>query len=88
MYDEEVIAASSWGKRAEQGDVRALRRYNALLQRLMGIGETTVYVLAVLVATLFLWFLYTGNFENVIFTDGTDLTCVLNGATGAIVNGK
>jgi len=87
--DEHIESATtSWGKRAEHGDVRALRRYNALLQRLMGIGEVSVYLLSALVVALFLWFLYMGNFENVIFTDGTDLTCILNGATGAIVNGK
>lgn len=88
MYEDTGIAASAWGKRAEQGDVRALRRYNALLQRLMVVGEASVYVLSTLVVALFLWFLYTGNFENVIFTDGTDVTCILNGATGEIVNGK
>lgn len=88
MYDYQEPAVTSWGKRAEHSDVRALRRYNALLLRLVSIGEASVYLLTALVVALFLWFLYMGNFENVVFTDGTDLTCILNGSTGEIVDGK
>lgn len=86
--DIELDLGSTWGRRSDHYDVRALRRYNALLRKLVGAGECCVYLLAIVSATLFLWFLYTGNFENVIFTDGTDLTCVLNGSTGEIVHGK
>ena len=77
-----------WGKRAQPSDVRALRRYNAMLLRMASAGEVSVYVLATLSTALFVWFLYWGNFENIIFTDGTELTCVLNGSTGEMINGK
>jgi hypothetical protein len=86
--DIELDLGNSWGRRSDHHDVRAMRRYNVLLRKLATVGECVVYLLAVLSAALFLWFLYFGNFENVIFTDGTDLTCVLNGSTGEIVHGK
>ena len=88
MHNIDDQASSAWGKHAESGDVRALRRYNALLLRMVSAGEASVYVLTVLTSVLFVWFLYTGNFENIIFTDGTDRSCILQGATGEIVNGN
>lgn len=79
-------AYTSWGKRPEQHDVRALRRYNALLKKVVLLLEIVVYALAVAVVAVFLWVLWDGNFENVIFTDGTSLACILDGNTGEIVN--
>ncbi|WP_240533895.1 hypothetical protein [Aeromonas veronii] len=32
------------------------------------------------------WLFTQTNFENVIFYDGTDMTCVFNGKTGEIIN--
>ncbi len=84
--DADELAYTSWGKPPEHRDVRALRRYNAMLRKLAQAGEIAVYLLAVSVIGVFLWFLFTGNFENAIFTDGTSLTCILDGNTGEIVN--
>ena len=86
--DAANLAYTSWGKPPEHRDVRALRRYNAILRRLARVGEGAVYLLAVSVIGVFLWFLFTGNFENAIFTDGTSLACILDGNSGEIVNVK
>lgn len=82
------LSNSSWGKRPKVNDTRALRRYVHILRILATTGEMLVPVLAlayVLVAGIFL---YTGNFENLKFEDGTSLSCILNGATGEIINVK
>jgi hypothetical protein len=75
---------SSWGCRPELDDVRAFRCYNILLRHLAQAGQFAVFVLTIAVASTFIGFLYAGNFENVIFWDGTDHTCVLDGNTGHI----
>jgi len=79
---------STWGKPAENKDVRVLRRYNRLLRILSAIGEITVYVLIVLGVLVCGGMLFFGNFENTIFTDGTSVSCMLDGSTGEIVDVK
>jgi hypothetical protein len=81
-----TIGASTWGTKGERADVRALRRYASWQALLLNVGEwiAIVQVLLVIVAIgcafAFL------NFENVIFNDGTDTVCVLDGGTGVIQN--
>jgi hypothetical protein len=77
---------TSWGKAPVHLDARALRLYNRILEKLVKTGEILVYILTVSVLGVFLWFLFMGNFENVIFTDGTSVTCILQGKSGEIVN--
>lgn len=79
---------SSWGQGAEIEDIRALRRYNWILRGLVFAGEMYVLTVLVLVILIVGWFLYSGNFENTIFSDGTSLSCILDGATGEIINVK
>jgi hypothetical protein len=79
---------SSWGQGAKVEDIRALRRYNWILRGLVFAGEMYVFTALTLVILIVGWFLYSGNFENAIFTDGTSLSCILDGATGEIVNVK
>lgn len=77
---------SAWGRDPEHFDVRALRKYNRLLRRMIMAGEWMVYLLVLAVVGGLSGFLFFGNFENVIFTDGTSLSCILDGNTGEIVN--
>lgn len=84
--DATESAHTSWGKRPKHHDMRALRRYSTMLRKLTKIGEAMVFMLVISVVGVFLGFLFTGNFENAIFTDGTSLSCMLDGNSGEIVN--
>jgi len=80
------LAGSSWGKRDTEVDVRAMRRYQATLSRIAYVGEVLVSVLLAGVLASSVWLFTQTNFENIIFYDGTDMTCVFNGETGEIIN--
>lgn len=82
----QYLQHSSWGKGSGGLDVRALRRYNRLLKIFALTGEILVPLLLLVYLVVAGVFLYTGNFENVIFQDGTSLSCVLDGTTGEISN--
>jgi hypothetical protein len=82
------LTTTSWGKPEIEVDVRALRRYHSILSMIGSIGETLVFVLLAAVAASSIWLVTQTNFENVIFYDGTDATCVFNGKTGEISNVK
>jgi hypothetical protein len=75
---------TDWGKRPQFDDVRAFRRYNTILRHLARAGEILVCGLVLAVMSTFLGFLYAGNFENLIFWDGTEHACLMDGATGYI----
>lgn len=77
---------STWGKPFEIDDPRALRRYNALLRGLAFVGEILSHILSALFLLIALGMLFMGNFENTIFSDGTSISCMLEGSTGEIVN--
>jgi hypothetical protein len=77
---------SSWGKPTHHLDVRAVRRYNAILRLISHVGEGAYFVMATGAICMFFGFLFFGNFENAIFSDGTSLTCMLDGITGEVVN--
>lgn len=79
---------TAWGRPPEHRDIRALRRYNRVLHRLSIAGECLAGALTALVVGIFIAFLFTGNFENIIFTDGTSLTCVFDGNTGEIIDAQ
>lgn len=79
---------STWARPPNHKDVRALRRYNKLLRALSRAGEIAVHVLLALVLLVVGGMLYVGNFENIIFTDGTSVACMLDGSTGEIVDVK
>jgi len=80
------LATSSWGIREGMLDVRALRRYKAVLSNLLNLGEILIFALLGGVFIGIIWLLTLTNFENVIFYDGTDMTCVFNGKTEKILN--
>lgn len=84
--DAQELKFTNWGRDAEHFDVRALRHYNVLLRKMVVLGECAVVLLTLMAVAGFMAFLFYGNFENVIFTDGTNETCILDGKTGAIVN--
>ena len=81
------IAFTSWGKPTEHLDIRALRRYNAMLRTIAGIGEGAYFVMAAGAVCICFAFLFYGNFERGIFSDGTSLTCMIDGITGEVING-
>ncbi len=80
------MATTSWGRHETELDVRALRRYLVILSRVAFVGETLVFVLLAGIMASGVWLFTQTNFENVIFYDGTDMTCVFNGKNGEIVN--
>ncbi len=80
------LASSSWGRPDRDVDVRALRRYQDILSRIAAVGEVLVLVLLMGILAGAIWLFTQTNFENVIFYDGTDMTCVFNGKTGEISN--
>ncbi len=86
--DASELKFTTWGHEPEHFDVRAQRQYNALLRRMVVLGEWAVVLLTLAVVICFTAFLFFGNFENIIFTDGTSLSCILDGNTGEIVNVK
>jgi hypothetical protein len=79
---------TSWGEGVKITDVRALRRYNAILRIALNIGSTAATLVAIGAICAYLWFVFKGNFENLIFTDGTNRTCVMDGGTGQIKDGN
>lgn len=83
-HEAHEMATSSWGKRDADVDVRSLRRHLAVLSHIASVGEVLVLALLVGIFAGAAWLLTQTNFENVIFYDGTDMTCVLNGKTGEI----
>lgn len=86
IFDVIESHETSWGKPPIHDDVRALRRYNRLLQQLSAVGEGLIYAGLVVWAAATLAMVFTGNFENLIFKDGTTLSCILDGNTGEITN--
>jgi hypothetical protein len=77
---------STWGNTGEKVDVRALRRYSSWLAVGLNTAEWLAIALGVAIALAMGGTLAYLNFENVIFTDGTDQACVLDGSTGVISN--
>lgn len=86
--DAHTLTTSTWGKNSTDIDVRALRRYQKILRAFSSFGEWASFALAHCVLIAIVLLILLTNFENVIFYDGTDMTCVLNGATGEIYNVK
>lgn len=84
--EERQWATSSWGKHDAGVDVRAMRRYQGILSSIASAGEALIFVLLAGILAGLVWLLTQTNFENVIFYDGTDMACVLNGKTGEIIN--
>ena len=77
---------TAWGVRPSHDDVRAIRRFNRILQAMANAGEFMVFTLIAVVLVLALLMVFTGNFENIIFNDGTELSCIYDGKTEGIVN--
>ncbi len=85
---DEHITRGTWGHRSPPEDIRVFEQYNRLLRALVRAGEWTVLVLFVATLSTYLGFLAAGNFENVVFWDGSNRACVLIGATGEIGGGQ
>jgi len=75
---------TSWGKRDVEVDVRALRQYQIIQSRIETIGEILVFLLLTGILGSTIWLFSNTNFEDVIFYDGSAMTCVLNGQNGEI----
>lgn len=86
--DAQELLYTTWGKAPDKQDIRAIRRFNDVLRKLAGAGEVLAFVLAIASVAAFLWFLFYGNFEIAIFTDGTSFTCLFDGSNKDIVNGN
>jgi hypothetical protein len=84
---DETTTQDSWGCRSPPQDIRVFEQYNRLLRRLGKVGEWTVWVLFVATLGTYLRLLAVGDFENVVFWDGSNRACVLVGATGEIAGG-
>lgn len=81
-------ASTTWGQHVIDVDVRSMRRYNMLLNRLALIGESLAMTSLLFAALGICWSLAYTNFENIIFYDGTDAPCFYDGDTGVISDGK
>lgn len=86
--NEQELTSTSWGRQERDVDVRTLRRYQTVLSKLGAIGEGLVFILLIAVGCASIWLVTQVNFEDVIFYDGTDSICVLDGKTGKITNVK
>ncbi len=80
------FAGSSWGKPQANYGILAERRWNQILGKLVSFTEWFVIALILLEVALILGLVFGVNFENIIFWDGTSLTCMMDGATGEIKN--
>lgn len=78
---------TSWGNQCTELDVRALRRYQRILSNIALAGEVIVFTLIFGLGLSLVW-LFQTNFENAIFWDGTETTCVLDGKTGEIISAQ
>ena len=72
-------AGSSWGQPADYIDVRSLKRYQRLLQRLDLLGESLVFVFVVGLCIGFPVLMTKTNFEHAIFDDGSGNVCLFDG---------
>ena len=88
VFPDGAENATSWGQPAEQNNVRALRRFNALLRGLASAGSWMLTLISAAAMVSFGVALFTINFENDIFSDGSTLTCILDGRTGEIGDAK
>lgn len=79
---------TTWGRQVIDVDVRSLRRYNHLLDRLAIVGEALVIAGLCISGVGICWSLAYTNYENIIFYDGTDAPCFYDGSTGVISDGQ
>jgi hypothetical protein len=86
--DAKNLTYTTWGKPTDRQDIRALRRFNEMLRGVAKLGEILVLVLTTLVVVACLYFLLFGDFETVIFTDGTSSTCLFDGKSEGVSNGS
>jgi hypothetical protein len=78
--------SSTWSEPCEEFDKRELERYFVFVKFLENTGKL---ILVLLILGLFLvitTFLFTGEFEQIIFTDGSELTCIYDNSTDNIVS--
>ena len=76
----------SWGRPRSEIDARVLRLWCRALTTLGNVGEI-LHLPMVAALVLFAASLLMGiNFENIIFYDGTAITCVLDGDTQGSTN--
>lgn len=79
---------TTWGRPPPLNDVRALRRYHALLRALARAGGVMAAALAILVSIGAIAALTLTNFENAIISDGTSRACVYDGNTNQIIHDR
>ncbi|CEE63440.1 MULTISPECIES: hypothetical protein [Xanthomonas] len=77
-------ASTSWGMDSSEVDPRALRRWNKFLDGLANVGECLSLLLVLGAVICVLGLTFDANFENGIFYDGTDHTCLYDGKTGKV----
>ena len=79
---------STWGRNGyysfDEAREPALRSYCKLMYKLEAIAMGLSGVLIAIICALTLTQLLNGNFENIIFYDGTERLCVMEGADGII----
>jgi|GEM_PF-1540146 len=81
-----VPSDSTWGRKNNDFDRRALRQYHSALISLMSLGEWLSICLALTIAGLAIFTVLNINYEDAIFSDGTPRSCKLDGLTGEIIN--
>lgn len=81
---------TTWGRADDEVEVdtRALRRYRGFLRVALVGGEIVNLVLVCALLGAVVWTVTLTNFENDVFTDGSEHSCVLNGSTGEITNAR
>lgn len=80
--------ATSWGQPRVEHNYKRLGQLKGAYRRLYSIGEVTALVLVACIAVTAITMTFTINYQNLIFDDGSGLTCVLDGKTGALSNGN
>lgn len=78
--------SSTWSESYEEFDKRGLKRYLRFLKYLEISGKCIYISLITIMFVMTLFCLLTKDFEKIIFTDGSELTCLYDNKTNSIVS--
>ncbi|MFD1246136.1 hypothetical protein [Paralysiella testudinis] len=85
MQSQETESISTtWSEPEDNFDKRTYRRYLAILVQLEWAGKILLAIFVIIFIAGTTSLLLLKNFEQVIFTDGSELTCVYDTETGKI----
>ena len=82
------ITATAWGETENRIEIKVLKKYEAVLLKFANLGEVCIHLLVWSLAILIVCFIFTQDFEKIIFNDGSENSCVLNTNGDALKDGK